>query len=67
MALNRDSYEAAIMHANGGVDGGQMFDIILENSKFRAHNQHCWFIPLIVDYFPTYRHGIFINPTPAMK
>jgi hypothetical protein len=60
MALYRDSsMKAAIMHVNGG----QMFDTIPENSKFRAHNQHCWFIPLIVDYFPEYRHGIFINPT----
>jgi hypothetical protein len=67
--------KAAIIHVKREIGGRQMFDIILENSKFRAHKQmttdqltygykFCWFIPLIVGYFPRISPcRIFINPT----
>ena len=53
-----------------GIDGGQMFDIIPENSKFRAHKQMTTdrlqvllIYPANRGLLPAYRHGIFINPT----
>jgi hypothetical protein len=54
-----------------GIDGGQMFDIIPENSKFQAHKQittdQLTYVLLIYPanrgLLPAYHHGIFINPT----
>ena len=62
--------KASIIHLNGArVDGGQMFDVILENSKFpRAHSctinivdlsRLCGLLPRISPcFFPTSRDGI---------
>ena len=67
MTLNRDSYESCNHTCiNGGVDGDKCSISSLKTVNFERTNkwqQFCWFIPLIVDYFPAYRHGIFINPT----
>jgi hypothetical protein len=40
MTLNRDSYESSNHTCKcREIDGRQMFDIILENSKFGAHKK----------------------------
>jgi hypothetical protein len=39
MTLNCDSYESSNHTCKWRIDGGQMFDIIFENSKFRADKQ----------------------------
>jgi hypothetical protein len=79
MTLNRrDSYESSNHTCKWGIDGGQMFHIILENSKFRAHKpmttdqltysyKFCSFIPLIVCYFPHIAMVFLLIPLPAMK
>jgi hypothetical protein len=40
MTLNRDSYESSNHTCKWGIDGGQMFDIILENSVFKDDIEH---------------------------
>jgi hypothetical protein len=78
MTLNRDSYENSNHKCKWRIDGGQMYDIILENSTFRAHKQtttdqltygykFCCFIPLIVGYFPHIAMVFLIIPLPAME
>jgi hypothetical protein len=79
MTLNRrDSYESSNHTCKWGIDEGQIFDIILENSKFRAHKQmttdqltysykFCCFILLIVDYFPHIAMVFLLIPLPAME
>ena len=58
--------KAAIMHVNGGLFN--MFNyIILENSKFRAHNQHCSFIPLMWITFPHIAMIFLLSPLPMME
>jgi hypothetical protein len=76
MTLNCDSYESSNHTCKWGIDGGQMFiNIILENSKFRAHKQMTTdqltygYMQVLLIYpanrglLPAYRHDIFINPT----
>ena len=71
MTLNRDSYESSNHTCKWEIDGGQMFDNILKNSKFRAHKQMTTdqrtyvllIYPANCGLLPAYRHAIFINPS----
>jgi hypothetical protein len=73
MTLNHDSYDNSNRTCKWGIDGGQMFDIILETNQDITNQltsygyKFCRFISLIVGYFPHIAMVFLLIPLPEME